>query len=52
MVRRGDIKLPDQSHQECLHFDNTAEGAVFSVPERTENIKGSQRTRIATPGSS
>ena len=33
MIRMGDIELSDQSHKECLQFDDPIQKVVFSVPE-------------------
>ena len=52
MVRWGDIELPDQSHYERLHLDDTIQDTALSLPERVNNIKPDELTRIATRCSS
>lgn len=47
MIRLGNVELSDQSHQECLHLDNTIQEAALSIPGRANNTKVGQLTRTA-----
>ena len=48
VIRRGDIKLSDQSHQERLDLDDAIQEVSAQPPGRVSDMKGDQRTRIAT----
>ena len=46
VVCKGDIELPDESHQERLHLDDTIQSDVFSVPGRVNDVKGSTHATL------